>query len=184
MKRLIDFGIALILLILTFPLLIGVALVVRLDSPGPIIFRQRRIGRSGQHFFILKFRSMVSNAESQGPYHTATNDLRVTRSGRWLRRTSVDELPQLLNVLKGEMSLVGPRPDVPQQRDLYTEDEWNRRLRVRPGITGLAQATLRSNATLEQRKQLDLSYADSPSVIWDAKILLCTVLQVFGRGGY
>jgi lipopolysaccharide/colanic/teichoic acid biosynthesis glycosyltransferase len=133
---------------------------------------------------MLKFRSMVVNAESQGPYHTATNDSRVTRSGRWLRRTSVDELPQLINVLKGEMSLVGPRPDVPEQRALYTEDEWNRRLRVRPGITGPAQATLRSDATSEQRKQLDLSYAESPSIMRDAEILLRTVSQVFGRGSY
>jgi lipopolysaccharide/colanic/teichoic acid biosynthesis glycosyltransferase len=184
MKRLLDVAGASALLLVTAPLMVAAAIAVRADSPGPVLFRQKRMGRGGAEFEILKFRSMIVDAEARGPYHTSVSDPRITRVGRWLRRTSLDELPQLFNVLKGDMSLVGPRPDVPQQRDLYTEEEWRRRIRVRPGITGLAQATLRSDATPEERKRLDLSYADEPSVRRDAEILLRTVAQVLGRGSY
>jgi lipopolysaccharide/colanic/teichoic acid biosynthesis glycosyltransferase len=132
---------------------------------------------------MWKFRSMVINAESLGGYSTADRDPRITPIGRFIRKTSLDELPQLLNVLFGEMSIVGPRPDVPAQRSLYTEEEWMVRHSVRPGITGLAQSTLRSEATTEQRKAMDLEYAKNVSFALDVRIILMTIRQVVFKGG-
>lgn len=183
MKRMLDIGGALVALTLLWPLLAVVALAIKLGSPGPVIFRQTRIGLGCRPFSIFKFRSMVSNAEQLGGYATADGDPRITSVGRFIRRTSIDELPQLFNVLKGDMSWVGPRPDVPAQEIVYTAEEWRLRHRVRPGITGLAQATLRSLASQEQRKTMDLDYAARPSLWLDTKILLATVLQVLGKGG-
>lgn len=166
------------------PVMIGIAVAVKLESPGPAIYTQTRVGQGGRPFRIFKFRSMVQDADQQGPYFTARGDSRITRVGAMLRKTSLDELPQLVNVLRGEMSLVGPRPDVPAQRSLYDETEWRDRHRVRPGLTGLAQATLRSDATPEQRKALDLQYANEHNLRLDVKVLLLTVRQVLGRGSY
>ena len=183
MKRLFDLVVALALLALLAPVLVAIALAVAFGTPGGVFFRQRRVGLHGREFGIFKFRSMVSGADRAGPYFTENGDRRITPVGRFIRRTSLDELPQLLNVLRGEMSLVGPRPDVPQQRLLYTEAEWQARHAVRPGITGLAQATLRSAATAEQRKSLDLQYAQHPTFIADMKILFLTARQVITKGG-
>lgn len=165
------------------PILIGVAVAIYLSDSGPVLFKQRRVGRGGRDFFIYKFRSMVIDAERLGGYSTADGDPRITKVGRFIRRTSIDELPQLFNVLCGSMSVVGPRPDVPAQRALYTEAEWQLRNSVRPGITGLAQATLRSAATETQRKELDLQYAQQASLFKDIQIILLTFKQVFGKGG-
>jgi lipopolysaccharide/colanic/teichoic acid biosynthesis glycosyltransferase len=184
LKRSMDLLISQVLLLLLSPLLIAISIAIMVDSRGGVFFRQKRIGLNACEFNILKFRSMVENADQLGSYQTSKNDVRITRVGGILRRTSLDELPQLINVLTGDMSLIGPRPDVPDQRSLYTEQEWYLRTSVRPGITGLAQATLRSSATIEQRKALDLEYASSQSFILDLKILFLTVQQVFTRGGY
>ncbi len=183
MKRLIDCVAAACALLLLAPLLLGVALAIWMSDFGPVLFRQRRIGRGGLEFSIYKFRSMVLDAERLGGFSTADADPRITPVGRFIRRTSLDELPQLLNVLKGDMSLVGPRPDVPAQRSMYSEADWLARHQVRPGITGLAQATLRSEATVEQRKALDLRYARDASLALDFKIIALTFKQVFGKGG-
>lgn len=183
MKRFIDFWIALFAVLLLCPFLLLLALLVKLDSKGEAFFRQERVGRNGKNFVILKFRTMVSNAREVGPGYTIDGDQRITRLGKYLRRSSIDELPQLINVLTGDMSLVGPRPDLPNQEGDYTEEEWRARHQVRPGITGLAQATLRSQATLEQRKSYDLRYVAQHSLWMDVRILLATVRQVFGRGG-
>ncbi len=183
MKRLFDVIASLLALLLLSPLLLGVALAVYAGDFGPVLFRQRRVGRGGREFSIYKFRSMVLNAERLGGFSTADGDPRITRIGRFIRRTSIDELPQLLNVLMGDMSLVGPRPDVPAQRSLYSAEEWEARHRVRPGITGLAQATLRSEATVEQRKQMDLRYAREASLALDLRIIALTFKQVLGKGG-
>lgn len=183
MKRIFDFLSSLIAIIVFSPILIGVAIAIYLSDFGPVLFRQRRVGRGGDDFFIYKFRSMVIDAEKLGGYSTADGDPRITRVGRFIRRTSLDELPQLFNVLCGSMSVVGPRPDVPAQRVLYTEAEWQLRNSVRPGITGLAQATLRSAATETQRKELDLQYARQASLFKDIQIILLTFKQVFGKGG-
>lgn len=178
MKRFIDLLLSLFALALLWPLLVLTALLIRLDSPGPVLFRQTRVGRGGQPFSIFKFRSMVVNAEALGGYSTQQGDSRITRVGHWIRKTSVDELPQIFNVLFGDMSWVGPRPDVPAQRENYTEAEWVARHRVRPGITGLSQALLRSQATPEQRKALDIQYAEQASLGLDLKILLLTFKQL------
>ena len=184
MKRVFDIAVALIALAVLWPLLLVVALAIRLDSPGPALFRQTRVGVEGRPFSMLKFRSMVVDTERVGGYSTAVGDPRITRVGRFIRRTSLDELPQIFNVLRGDMSWVGPRPDVPAQKDNYSDEDWRARHRVRPGITGLAQATLRSAATPAQRLALDLEYVERASLLFDLKILLLTVRQVLGKGSY
>ena len=170
-------------LLILMPLLLITAAFIRLQDAGPSLFGQQRVGKDGRIFRMWKFRSMVINAESLGGYSTAERDPRITPIGRFIRRTSLDELPQLLNVLVGDMSIVGPRPDVPAQRGLYTEDEWMLRHSVRPGITGLAQSTMRSEATTAQRKAMDLEYAKNVSLALDARIILMTIKQVILKGG-
>jgi lipopolysaccharide/colanic/teichoic acid biosynthesis glycosyltransferase len=182
MKRLMDVVLSLGALLALSPVLAAVAIAIALESGFPVLFKQVRVGRGGREFGIYKFRSMVRNAAAIGPYHTADNDPRITKVGRFIRRTSLDELPQLLNVLKGEMSLVGPRPDVPAQRALYTEADWALRCSVRPGITGLAQAELRSAATPEQRLALDLRYAREHDLALDLRIMLRTLARLRGQG--
>jgi lipopolysaccharide/colanic/teichoic acid biosynthesis glycosyltransferase len=182
MKRTLDVLVSLCAVVVVSPVLAIVALAVLIDSGAPVLFRQTRIGLHGREFGMLKFRSMVRNADALGPYHTTDNDPRITRIGAFIRRTSLDELPQLLNVLAGDMSLVGPRPDVPAQRSLYTDQQWTERCSVRPGITGLAQATLRSQATPEQRLALDLRYAREHNLWLDLRILARTVGRLSGKG--
>lgn len=182
-KRLFDIGASLLALVIVAPIMILVAFLIKFESRGPVIFRQERIGRYGQTFDIYKFRSMVVDAANQGPHFTRTDDSRITRVGRFIRNTSLDELPQLLNVIYGDMSLVGPRPNVPKQEAEYTKMEWDKRNAVRPGITGLAQAKLRSTATPEQRTQLDLEYVDKSSLFFDIWVILLTIKQVLFTGG-
>lgn len=186
MKRLFDLLLALLALVLLSPLLLGVAVAVALHDGMPVLFRQQRVGRGGRVFEMLKFRSMVRHAESAGPYFTAAGDARITPVGRFIRRTSLDELPQLFNVLKGDMSLVGPRPDLPAQRALYTDAQWRARCSVRPGITGLAQVQIRSEGTQEERVALDLHYASQAKGLgglWlDITIMARTVGRLSGRG--
>ncbi|MGA8009372.1 MAG: sugar transferase [Thiomonas sp.] len=180
-KRLFDIVLALLALLLLSPLMFTAALAVWLDSGRPVLFAQERVGRGTQPFRLFKFRSMVIDAAQRGSHSTAQNDPRITRVGRILRRTSVDELPQLINVLRGDMSLVGPRPDVPAQRGNYTAEQWAQRHRVRPGITGLAQALYRSRATPQQRLQADLDYAGHHGLLVDLRIIGLTVVQLFKR---
>lgn len=182
MKRLFDIATSLLALLLLGPVLLGTALAVAIESGFPVLFRQTRVGRLGREFGMYKFRSMVKDAASIGPYFTSANDPRITRVGRFIRRISLDELPQLLNVLKGDMSLVGPRPDVPAQRSLYTEADWAQRCSVRPGITGLAQALYRSESTEAQRLEADLRYTREASLWLDLKICWWTVKRLGGRG--
>ncbi|MBC7377635.1 MAG: sugar transferase [Burkholderiaceae bacterium] len=181
MKRLMDIVLSLAALLALSPLLVVVAVLILLQDGSPVFFLQMRAGRHGQTFGMYKFRSMVKNAASVGPYFTASADPRITRLGRFIRRTSIDELPQLINVLKGDMSLVGPRPDVPAQRGLYSEADWAERLSVRPGVTGLAQALLRSEASFEQRLALDLRYVRESSPWMDLKIMAWTVKRLGGH---
>jgi len=181
-KRAFDVLASLVALALLSPLLLGSALAVWLESGRPVLFRQVRVGLGGREFGMLKFRSMVKNAAAIGSYQTATDDPRITTVGRFLRRTSLDELPQLLNVLKGEMSLVGPRPDVPAQREGYTAGQWEERHRVRPGITGLAQALYRSDAQGSQRLEADLRYVREASLWLDLKVIWWTLGRLAGKG--
>jgi lipopolysaccharide/colanic/teichoic acid biosynthesis glycosyltransferase len=182
MKRLMDVLLSLLALVLLSPVLLGAALAVALESGLPVVFVQCRVGLGGREFGMYKFRTMVKHAVAIGPYFTAAGDPRITRVGSFLRRTSIDELPQLFNVLKGEMSLVGPRPDVPLQRSLYSAADWAQRCSVRPGITGLAQALVRSEATAEQRLALDLQYTRSRGIWLDLKIVWWTLARLSGRG--
>ena len=183
LKRGFDIAVSLLLLLITSPIWAVVAVVVRQSGPGPIFYRQDRVGLHGKVFRILKFRTMVSDADKLGGYSTSDGDTRITPIGRVLRRYSLDELPQLLNVLKGDMSMIGPRPDVPAQRELYTREEFEKRNSVRPGITGLAQATVRSSATAAERTRLDLDYVDRRNFFFDIKVMIMTARQIVTKGG-
>lgn len=193
LKRLIDLLVAFVVLVLTAPLWLVIAAAVRLTSRGPALYRQVRCGMHGRRFVLLKFRTMVENAETlrhevahlnvmDGPVFKAPGDPRVTPIGRFLRRSSLDELPQLLNVLTGEMSLVGPRPPIPQEVDRY--EPWQRRrLAMKPGITCLWQVSGRSDLDFATWMELDLAYVDHWSLWLDLKILVLTMPAVFsGRG--
>ena len=183
LKRIFDVVVSACAIVVFAPLLVMLSLGIKLSSSGNVLFRQVRVGKNDSRFYLYKFRTMVSNAEAIGSYQTSDNDPRITKFGRFLRRTSLDELPQLFNILKGDMSLVGPRPDVPAQRPNYSPEEWSERISVRPGLTGLAQATLRSDAVSTQRLQLDLEYVRNANLITDIKIILMTVRQIITKGG-
>ena len=182
MKRAFDLVVAAFALLVLSPLLLWAACAIALETGRPVLFRQTRVGRSGQPFGMFKFRSMVVNASALGPWFTQAGDPRITRVGRMLRRTSIDELPQLLNVLAGDMSLVGPRPDVPAQRSLYSDADWAERCSVRPGITGLAQALYRSQSTETERVAADLRYAREHSLWLDLRICWWTLRRLGGEG--
>ena len=184
MKRIFDVFASLMGLILLFPVLIIAVVLIKIDSPGKIFYLQERIGLHGRIFKIFKFRSMVSDAEKIGTYYTALDDNRVTRVGKYLRKSSIDELPQLLNVFLGHMSIIGPRPNVMKQKELYEVNDWEKRNSVKPGISGLAQATVRSSTTFEERLALDIEYIDKQSFLLDIKIILLTIKQLFTKGGY
>jgi len=192
-KRLMDITLAACALLAVSPVLLLTALAIKLDSPGPVFFRQERIGRAGKAFRIFKFRSMTADAweqrhsvaalnNSDGPMFKMVNDPRVTRVGAFIRKTSIDELPQLINVLRGEMSLVGPRP-LPSEEANRIDGAALARLDVRPGITGLWQVSGRSDLTYADLQHLDSVYVRSWSLLWDLRILVQTPSVVFGRNG-
>ena len=182
MKRLRDLGLSMLAMLALAPVLVIVALAVLAHDGRPVLFRQLRVGRHAAPFGMLKFRSMIKDAASQGPYFTNAGDSRITPVGRFIRRTSLDELPQLFNVLRGDMSLVGPRPDVPAQRSLYTDAQWVERHSVRPGITGWAQAKLRSEGSDADRLALDLRFIRERSLWLDIQIMLWTLGRLSGKG--
>lgn len=182
-KRNLDLLSSILLLFLLFIPGVVIAILIKVDSSGSVFYRQQRIGRNGRLFSIYKFRTMVANAEKIGSFSTAVNDSRITKVGAFLRKTSLDELPQIINIIFGEMSFIGPRPDVPQQRDLYSKFEFAQRHQVLPGITGLAQCLNRHNATLQERKQSDIFYANNVSFALDVKILVLTIKTVL-KGSY
>ncbi len=184
LKRIIDLFGSLIGLIILSPLLLAIAFAIKLTSKGPILFKQERLGRNGKVFKILKFRTMVVNAENIGDGLTlkSESDSRITKVGRILRKTSLDDLPHLLNVLAGEMSLVGPRPPVTYHPyggyDNYPD--WaKRRFSMKPGITGLAQVTVRNSVTWDERIVVDNEYIDRFNIWFDIKILFKTLLKIF-----
>lgn len=183
-KKYFDFMGSLFLLMLFLPVMLICAVAILIDSPGGVFYIQKRVGKGEVLFDLIKFRSMVVNADKIGEYYTKRSDTRITRVGKWLRKTSLDELPQLWNVFKGEMSLVGPRPDLPIQKKHYKPSEWQERCSVLPGLTGLAQATLRSSATHQERIDLDLYYVRHLSFWLDLKIFYLTLKQVLHSGSY
>jgi len=182
LKYSLDFGFALLLLFLTGPLLLLVALLIRLESKGPALYLQTRVGVDEVPFQIFKFRTMVSNADQIGPLLTVQNDARITRLGKWLRRSSLDELPQLLNILKGEMSFIGPRPEVPPIVADYNERQRGV-FRVRPGLSGWAQVNGRDELDIPTKLNLDLEYIEKISLGLDLKILFLTPLAVISKRG-
>lgn len=182
-KRLIDFIVSLILLIICLIPFLIIALLIKIDSSGSIFYRQVRIGKNTKEFKIYKFRTMVSNADQIGGYSTQKNDSRITKIGAFLRKTSLDELPQIFNILNGDMSLIGPRPDVPAQKINYNKAEWINRHKVRPGITGLAQCLNRHHLTNSSRKRIDIFYNTNLSLILDIKIIFLT-LKILKKGSF
>jgi exopolysaccharide biosynthesis polyprenyl glycosylphosphotransferase len=194
-QRAFDLSASLFLLILLALPMLVIAVIVKLDTPGPVLFKQRRVGKDGREFWFYKFRSMVADAEARraallqmneasGLLFKIKNDPRITRSGRWLRKLSLDELPQLLNVVRGDMSLVGPRPALPVEVVQYTSRQ-RRRLAVKPGITGLWQVSGRSDLPFDRSIELDLEYIERQSLWLYIKILFLTFPAVLqGRGAY
>ena len=185
MKRAIDVLLAGAGLVLGAPVLLAAMAAIRLETPGHPIYRQRRVGRDGRPFDLYKLRTMVHGAEHVGAgLAVAEGDARITRAGAFLRRTSLDELPNLVNVLRGEMSIVGPRPTIPVQVEHYTERQRGR-LRVRPGITGWAQVNGRASLPWSERIELDLWYVEHQSLRLDLAILARTARMVLtGQGLY
>ncbi|MEI7814774.1 MAG: sugar transferase, partial [Coriobacteriia bacterium] len=196
-KRAFDLVVGVVIVIIGTPIWLAVALAIKIDSSGPVFYRQERIGRAGRPFGMFKFRSMCSDAderlfdlraaganEATGPLFKMEDDPRVTRVGRWMRKYSVDEFPQLINVLLGEMSLVGPRPPLPEETASYDASHW-RRMEVIPGMTGLWQVSGRSRLTFDEMMRLDLYYIENWSVGADIGLLLRTIPAVlFARGAY
>ncbi|MBN3575785.1 sugar transferase [Vibrio neptunius] len=183
MKRLFDVLLASVSILALSPVLLVTAMAIKVYDRGPILFKQKRVGINGVVFEIFKFRSMVVDADKIGGFQTSSSDNRITKIGKIIRKTSIDELPQLLNVLLGDMSLVGPRPNVPAQKSDYSEQDWNKRNSVKPGITGLAQALGRSDMTPELRTRLDLEYINNNSFREDLRIIYLTFMQVLTKGG-
>ena len=193
LKRVMDILVSSVMLIGAAPVMLATAAAIKLTSSGPIFFQQERSGRNGRRFTMFKFRSMVVDAEKRkkelahlnemsGPVFKITRDPRVTRIGQLIRKTSVDELPQLFNILRGDMSLVGPRPPLPSEVDQY--QPWQRRrLSVKPGLTGLWQVSGRNNVDFEEWMAMDLRYIDDWSLWLDMKIILRTVPAVLFRAG-
>lgn len=192
-KRLIDVFFSLTGIILMIPLWVVVAAVIKTDSPGPVIFSQNRVGKNGQIFKIYKFRTMCLDAEKKleglkhlnemdGAMFKIKNDPRITKVGRFLRRTSIDELPQLWNVLKGDMSLVGPRPPLESEVSQYTSYD-KQRLLVKPGCSGLWQISGRSDLSFSEMVELDLMYIEKRSTLYDIKIIFRTVIKLLKREG-
>jgi len=194
LKRELDVLLAAVLLAVLSPLMLAVALAVKLDSDGQVLYRCRRMGKRGRLFTCYKFRTMVSDAHAMRDRLTHLNeyekvlfkirqDPRITPLGKFLRKYSLDELPQLWNVLVGEMSLVGPRPPLPEEYEQYTI-EYRQRLRVKPGITGLWQVTARQNPSFDVYMRLDLQYVENWSLWWDLKILVQTIPAVLHGTGW
>ena len=183
MRRLVDIIISALALLLSAPLLLGAMAAIRLESPGRAIYRQRRVGKDGRPFDVLKLRTMVDGAEHMGAgLAVNAGDSRITRVGGLLRRASLDELPNLVNVLRGDMSLIGPRPTLPAQVEQYTARQ-RRRLAVKPGLTGWAQVNGRAALPWPERIELDLYYIEHRSLALDLKILSRTPAMVLGGGG-
>jgi lipopolysaccharide/colanic/teichoic acid biosynthesis glycosyltransferase len=184
-SRALDLLVASLALAVAAPVLAVAAILIKLESRGPVFYRQRRIGRGGEPFELWKLRTMVPGAEAMGAgIYVVEGDPRITRTGRLLRRLSLDELPNLINVLKGELALVGPRPTVQEQVDRYTERQ-RRRLEVKPGITGWAQINGRTSLPWPERIELDVWYVEHRSLRLDLKILARTArLLATGHGLY
>ena len=183
-KRVLDFILSLIALIILFIPFVIIGIVIKIESKGPVFFKQERIGKGKKHFFIYKFRSMRTDAPKDMPTHLLNDATSyITKIGNFLRKTSLDELPQLINILKGEMSIVGPRPALWNQDDLVAERDKYGANDVRPGLTGLAQVNGRDELEIPVKAKFDGEYVEKISFIQDVKIILLTVVKIFKREG-
>ncbi|WP_270313637.1 sugar transferase [Vagococcus fluvialis] len=185
-KRLLDLIISFIMLLILLPILIIIGILIRIDSKGPIFFLQERIGLNGKTFNIIKFRTMIVNAESIGDGLSikSETDSRITRLGSFLRKTSLDELPQFINVFLGSMSIVGPRPPVtyyPYNGIDNYPNKAKRRFQMRPGITGLAQVRVRNSATWDERIEIDIEYIEGYNLLLDIQIFFLTIKKIFEK---
>jgi lipopolysaccharide/colanic/teichoic acid biosynthesis glycosyltransferase len=183
MIRFLDVLIAVCAVVLLSPVMVVVAICILLETGRPVLYRQTRIGQDGREFAMLKFRSMRVNADSKGPYFTEVDDPRITQVGKFIRKTSIDELPQLVNVLRGDMSIVGPRPNLPIQNEQLSPDDAQLRNSVRPGITGLAQIRGRSRSALDDRLISDREWVRHRSVCLYFRVILRTFTLVLARKG-
>lgn len=183
-KRILDFVISFVALIILFIPFVMIGIIIKIESKGPVFFKQERIGKNKTRFFIYKFRSMRSDAPKDMPTHLLNNATSyITKSGNILRKTSLDELPQLINILKGEMSIVGPRPALWNQDDLIEERDKYGANRVTPGLTGWAQVNGRDELEIPIKAKLDGEYAKNISFVQDVKIIFLTVIKIFKREG-
>lgn len=181
LKRFFDFFVSIVVLYITAPLLIILSIAIKVTSRGPVFFKQERLGKNGQIFNIIKFRTMVDNAINIGSgLSTFEGDPRVTRVGIFLRKTSLDELPQLFNIIKGDMSIVGPRPPVPHHPRKYNEypEHQIKRFSVKPGVTGYAQVKGRNSLTWDERIEYDVKYVIKQSILMDFIIIMLTIIKV------
>ena len=178
-KRVLDIIFALILIVLLSPIMLIIAIAIKMDSKGPVLFKQIRSGKNNKEFLLYKFRSMTSNNDF---YDKSTED-KVTKVGSFLRKTSLDELPQLFNIIKGEMSFIGPRPWVVDYAKNFSEYQM-RRLEVLPSITGLAQCSGRNNLSIFERIDIDVKYVDNMSLLMDMKIVFKTIISILKKEGF
>ena len=181
MKRFFDFTVSLLLIILLSPLFVIIGIIVLIDDGGPVVFKQYRVKKDNKLFFIYKFRTMKNNTRHTSTVALTEAAFQITKSGRFLRKTSLDELPQLFNVLLGDMSFVGPRPLIPEEKEIRALRKEYNVYSVKPGITGLAQVNGRDNLSIKEKALFDKEYIDKQSIALDIKILIKTVLVVLKR---
>lgn len=181
MKRFFDFTVSLILIILLSPLFVAIGIIVLIDDGGPIVFKQYRVKKDNKLFFIYKFRTMKNNTRNTSTIDLTEAEFQITKSGKFLRKTSLDELPQLFNVLIGDMSFVGPRPLIPEEKEIRNLRKEYGVYSVRPGITGWAQVNGRDMLTDEEKALFDKEYVEKQSLLFDIKIMIKTVAVVLKR---
>lgn len=183
-KRILDFLISLIAIVIISPLLLILAIIIKVSSPGPVLFKQERMGKDNKRFKIYKFRSMRTDTPKDVPTHMLENpDQYITKIGKFMRKTSLDELPQLFNILKGEMAMIGPRPSLPNQYDLNALRDKNGASSIKPGLTGLAQISGRDELEIEVKANLDGEYVKRMSFLFDCKCFIGTITSVLKHEG-
>ncbi|SJZ87820.1 sugar transferase [Garciella nitratireducens] len=183
-KRIIDFTLSLLAMIILWPVFLLIAILIKLDSKGPVLFKQKRVGKSKKHFYILKFRTMRIDTPKDMPTHMLKNpEVFITRVGKFLRKTSLDELPQIINILRGEMSIIGPRPVLWNQYDLIEERDKYGANDIYPGLTGWAQINGRDELPIDIKAKYDGEYAEKMSFLFDVKVFFKTIFSVIRSEG-